>query len=89
MKDYSREEIEDKLNCPGFYDGVVMVNKLFSFKSVEELLKHWRIVKVYLTCYETSILTVTLNGVQLEKVKPFKSEKDIELAKFIMVSLYV
>jgi hypothetical protein len=88
MKSFKPEEIEQKMNCPGFYEGVVSVNKIFNIKSASDLRLHWRFVKVYLNCYETSSLTLTDEGVQAERIRPFKSEEDIELAKYIMMALY-
>jgi len=87
--EYNRyKRIEEKMNCQNFYDGVAAVNKIFSFQTVEDLLENWQFVKTYLQCYETVNLTLTDDGVKAEKIRPFQTQDDIEIAKFIMVSFF-
>jgi len=51
--------IAEKLNLPGFYDAIVIASKLFEFESNNNILRHWRYVREYLSCYEVSVASIT------------------------------
>ncbi|MDN3551609.1 hypothetical protein [Mucilaginibacter aquaedulcis] len=85
MKGIEEEVITAKLNSPGFYEGIIIANKLFEFKSYNHFQKHWRYIKQYLSLYE-----VPVEGEESKAInfKPFKTDEDFEIAKHVMLNLY-
>lgn len=78
----------EKLNPPGFYDAIVIASKLFEFESNNHILRHWRYVRQYLSCYEVSVASITEKEAATHNVKPLNTEKDFEIAKHVMLNLF-
>lgn len=88
MKEFSQSEIEAKMNCPGYFEGVKKVSEVFNFPSPDTLLQNWKFVKTYLINYDIESLVLNDDGVSVEKINPFKTEEDIDIAKFLMVNFF-
>jgi hypothetical protein len=82
-------QIDKKIfNSPGYFEGVIAASNIFIFKNEEDIENSWPYISYFLRNYQYFESRITDNETQIIPIKPFESEEDRQLAKFIMINYF-